>query len=86
MRETDFVFDSLQLMHFICHRVTFKRGGSYIDTPAWLKNIKAIINPQNGVNQCFQYAAIVALNYQEIETYPERVSNIVPFIKKYNRN
>ena len=33
---------------------------------------------------CFQYAATVALNYEEIESHPERVSNIKPFINKYN--
>ena len=30
--------------------------------------------------------ATVALSYQEIETHPERVSKITPFIKKYNWN
>ena len=32
----------------------------------------------------FQYAATVALNYEEIKWNPERVSNIKPFINKYN--
>ena len=31
-----------------------------------------------------QYAATVALNSKEIESHPERVSNILPFINKYN--
>ena len=26
----------------------------------------------------------VALNYEEIQSHPERVSNIKPFINKYN--
>ena len=30
---------------------------------------------------CVQYTA---LNYEEIESHPERVSNIRPFINKYN--
>ena len=29
---------------------------------------------------------MVALNYEEIELHPERVSNIKPFINKYNCN
>ena len=33
-------------------------------------------------DKCFQYAATVALNYEEIESYPERVSGIKPFINK----
>ena len=47
MRESDFVFDSVQLMHFKCDRVTCKRGGSDIDSPAWLKSKKATMNLQN---------------------------------------
>ena len=31
-----------------------------------------------------QYAVTVALNFKEIESHPERVSNILPFINKYN--
>ena len=31
-----------------------------------------------------QYVATVALNYKEIEFHPERVSNIQPFINKYD--
>ena len=69
-------------MRFKCHRVTFKRGESYIDSPAWLKN--KTINPGNGDNKYFQYVATVALNYQEIETHLEKFSNMLPFIKKYN--
>ena len=34
--------------------------------------------------KCFQYAATVALNYEEIESHPERVSSIKPFMNKYN--
>ena len=28
------------------HKVNFKRGGSYIDSPDWLKNKIATINPK----------------------------------------
>ena len=62
----------------------FKRGGSYIDFPDWMKKKKATINTRHKVDKCFQYAATVALNYGEIESYPERVSNIMLFINKYN--
>ena len=37
MRGSDFVFDSVQLMYFKCHKVNFKRGGWYIDLPDWIK-------------------------------------------------
>ena len=32
----------------------------------------------------FSVRATVRLNYEEIESYPERVSSIKPFINKYN--
>ena len=32
----------------------------------------------------FQYTAAVALNYGKVESHPENVSNIMPFINKYN--
>ena len=33
MRASDFIFDSVQLLHYKCHKINFKRGGSYIDSP-----------------------------------------------------
>ena len=38
MKESDFIFDSAHLMYYKCHKVNFKRGGSYIDSPNWLEN------------------------------------------------
>ena len=83
MRGSDFIFDSVQLMYYKCHKVNFRRGGSYIDSQDWIK-MKATINPKNKDDKCFQYAATVTLNYEEIKWNPERVSNIKPFINKYN--
>ena len=83
MRGSDFVFDSVQLMYFKCHKVNFKRGGWYIDLPDWIKNKKATKNQKNQDNKCFQYAATVALNYDEIKYRPERISCIKPYINKY---
>ena len=57
----------------------------YIDSPDWIKKKKATINPKSTDNKCFQYTASVALNYDEIESYPETVSNTKWFINKYNR-
>ena len=80
---TDFIFDSVQLMHYKCHKVRFKRGGSYIDSLDWIKNKKATINPKNEDDKFYQFAATVALNYEKIEPHPKRVSNIKLFINKY---
>ena len=38
MRESDFIFDLVQLMYYKCHKVNFRRSGSYSD---WIKkNLK----------------------------------------------
>ena len=33
MRRSDFIFDSVQKMYYKCHKLNFRRGGSYIDYP-----------------------------------------------------
>ena len=40
MRGSDFIFDTVQLMRYKCHNVNCKPGGSYIDSPDWIKNKK----------------------------------------------
>ena len=68
--------------------INFKRGRTYINSPDWIKNKKATINPINKKdNKCFQYAnafKTVTLDYEEIRKDPERISRIKPFINKYN--
>ena len=54
MRRSDFIFDSVQLMYYKCHKVCFKRDGSHIDCPDWIQNKKATINPKNEDDKCFQ--------------------------------
>ena len=61
-----------------------KSWRSYINFQDWIKKKKAAINPQNEDEKCFQYAATVPSNYDNIKWNPERVSNIKPFINKYN--
>ena len=54
---------------------------SELNSLGWLRVKKeAIINDVNS----FQNALSEALNYQTIETHPERVSKIMPYIDKYN--
>ena len=33
MSGSDFTFDRDHLLHHQCHKINFKRGGSYIDSP-----------------------------------------------------
>ena len=66
-------------------KIKLRRGGSYIGSPEWIKNKRAKINPKNeDDDNCFQYVLTVALNYQNIENHPQRISNIKPFINEYN--
>ena len=44
MRGSDFIFDSVQLMHYKCHKVNFIPGDSCHDSPNWIKKKKATIN------------------------------------------
>ena len=37
---SDFIFNSGQLLCYKCHRINFRRGGSYIDSPDWMKKKK----------------------------------------------
>ena len=49
----------------------------HIDSPDWIKNNKATVNPINKKgNKCFQYSATVALNYAEIEKHSKRKTKI----------
>ena len=59
MRGSKFVFDSVDLLHYNLHKISLNRGGSYIDSPKWLKNKKETINPENNDDKCFQYALTV---------------------------
>ena len=60
------VFDSVQLMYYKCDKGNFKRSGSYIDSPDWIKSKKATINAKNEDGKYFQDAITVALNYEEV--------------------
>ena len=66
MRGSKFIFDIVDLLYYHLQKMGLKGGGSYIDSPKWLKTKKTIINPKNNDDNCFQYALSVALKYQKI--------------------
>ena len=68
----------------ILTKKSINRGGSYIDSPKWLKNKKSTINSKNNDDKCFQYAVTLALNLDKIKKDSQRVSKIKLFIEKYN--
>ena len=85
MRGSEFVYDSIDVLHYNLNKVSLSRGGSYIDSPKWLKNKKATIKSQNEKDdKCFQYALTVALNHEKIKKDPQIIPKIKPFIDQYN--
>ena len=84
MRGSEFIFDSVDALHYNLNKIRLSRGGSYIESPKSLKNKKATINTKNNDDKCFQYASTVALNYEQIKKDPQRISKIKPFLDKYN--
>ena len=84
MRGSDFEFDGINCLYYNFNKTSINRGGSYIDSPKWLKNKKSTINPKNNDDKCFQYAVTLALNLHKIKKDPQRAFKIKPFIEKYN--
>ena len=37
MKGSEFVFDTVDLLHYILNKISLNRGGSYIDSPKWLR-------------------------------------------------
>ena len=81
---SNFVFESVDLLSYSSHKISLKRGKSFIKSPEWVTNERATINPNYKDNKCFQYSVTVALNHQNIGNHPERISNIKPFVGQYN--
>ena len=59
-------------------------GGSYIDSPDWIKNRKATNPISKKDDKCFQYAVTVPLNLEEIKKVPQIITRIKLFMNKYN--
>ena len=84
MKGSEFEFDGVDFLYYDFNKISINRGGSYIDSPKWIKNKKSTINPKNNDYKCFQYAVTLALNLDKINNHPERISKIKPFIDQYN--
>ena len=84
MKGSDFEFDVVNFLYYDFNKISLNRGGSYIDFPKWLKDKKSAINPKNNDHKCFQYSVTLALNFDNINKHPQRISKIKPFIDQYN--
>ena len=47
MRGSDFTFDGVNFFYYDFNKISISRGGSYIDSPKWLKDKKSTINQKN---------------------------------------
>ena len=79
-----FRFDEVLFLDVNFHRLYRTRGKSYLPLSDWLARKKAIINPQNDDEECFEWVVIVALRWTDIKSHPERISNLREFSKDYD--
>ena len=86
MKGSDFIFNGINYLYYDLNRITISKGGSYIESPKWLKDKKCTINNKNTDNKRFQYATTLALNINSIDKHHQRISKIKPFIDNYNWN
>ena len=74
-----FRFDEVLFLDINFHWLNLTRGTSYLPLSPWLAKKKAIINPQNNDEECFKCAVIMALEFPNIKSHPERMSNLTKF-------
>ena len=86
MRASEFGFNGASLLYYDFNKICLNSGRSYIEPAKWIKDKRSITNPKNNDYKCFQYAITVALNRDNINRDPQRISKIKPFIEQYNWN
>ena len=86
MKDSDFIFNGINYLYYDLNRITISKGGSYIESPKWLKDKKYTINQKNNDNKLFQYAATLALNINSIDKHHQKITKIKPFINNYKWN
>ena len=76
LRNSKFVFDRVLHMDIDFHRLNLTRGSSYVPLPNCLMKKKAVINPKNSDMECFKWAVIAAMKWEEVGNNPERVGKL----------
>ena len=76
LRDSKFVFNRIIHMDIDFHRLNLTRGSSYIPLPDWLAKKKAIINPKNWDLECFKWAVIAAMRWEQIDRDHQRISKL----------
>ena len=68
MKGSDFIFDSMHLLYYKCHKINLNRCGSYINSPDWIKKKRAIVNPVNitGKEYITRHEKMTEKNFRKI--------------------
>ena len=84
LKDSKFVFDEVIWMDIDFHRLNLTRGSSYLPLPKWLASRGAIINPKNSDMECFKWAIIAALRWEDIGDHPERITKLRRYEDEYD--
>ena len=79
LSDSKFVFDEVIRMDVDFHRLNLTRGSSYLPLPDWLAKKKAIINAKNSDLECFKWAVIAAMRWEEIDRGHQRITKLKRF-------
>ena len=71
------------LRYYKCHKIKSNHGGSYADSPNWIKSKKTINSINKKDQKCFQFVVTVVLNYEETGKYAEGITKMKSFMNKY---
>ena len=44
MKGSELLVDYVHSLYYKCHKINSNRGGSYIDSPNWVRNKRATVN------------------------------------------
>ena len=84
LRDSKFVFNGIIRMDINFHRLNLTSGSSYVPLPDWLAGKGAIINPKNLDMECFKWAVIAAIKWEEIGDHPERINKLMPYEEEFD--
>ena len=80
-----YVFDRVLFLDINFHQLNLTRGCSYLPLPDWISSKKVVINPKNEKDgTCFKWAILAALHHENIDSHPERISNLRRFEGNYD--
>ena len=78
------VFDEVLYLDVNFHQLNLMRGSFYLPLPDFIVKRKAVINSQNGDEECFKWSIITVDKWMDIDSHPERVSNLREFTDNYD--